>query len=76
MLAVITFTLCIDKSNLKKLLGSSDCTKYTTFDYIGIPINGNSYFYPGTLDEGNTTYFNGRHGGLNEDEMLIPLILI
>ncbi|MCL5888624.1 MAG: alkaline phosphatase family protein [Candidatus Thermoplasmatota archaeon] len=65
-----------NKSNLKKLLGSSDCTKYTTFDYIGIPINGNSYFYPGTLDEGNTTYFNGRHGGLNEDEMLIPLILI
>ncbi|SIM77310.1 alkaline phosphatase family protein [Cuniculiplasma divulgatum] len=65
-----------NKNNLKMLLGSSECSRFSSFDYIGIPINGDSFFYPGSLDEGNTTYFKGRHGGLCRDEMLIPLIII
>lgn len=65
-----------NKNNLKQLLGSSECSKMTSFDYIGIPMNGDSFFFPGSLDEGNTTYFKGRHGGMCRDEMLIPLIIL
>ncbi len=64
------------RQNFKKLLGSYEGHKKSSFDYIGVPINTDSYFYPGSLDEGNTTYFKGRHGGLHPDEMMIPLIII
>ncbi len=63
------------KQNLKTLLGSSDCMYLTSFDYIGVPMNEDSFFYEGTNDEGNTINFRGRHGGLLADEMLIPLII-
>lgn len=64
------------RQNFKKLLGSYDGHKIASFDYIGVPSDASSYFYPGTNDEGNTKYFKGRHGGLCPDEMMIPLIII
>ena len=64
------------RQNFKKLLGSYDGHKIASFDYIGVPSDSKSYFYPGSLDEGNTTYFRGRHGGLASDEMMVPLIVI
>lgn len=64
------------RQNFKKLLGSYEGHKIATFDYIGVPADSSSYFYPGTNDEGNTIYFKGRHGGLCPEEMLIPLIII
>ncbi|MHB1440791.1 MAG: alkaline phosphatase family protein [Cuniculiplasma sp.] len=64
------------RQNLKKLLGSYEGHKTSSFDYIGIPVNCDSYFFPGSMDEGNTTYFKGRHGGLHPDEMMVPLIIL
>lgn len=62
--------------NMRELLGSSECLNKTSFDYIAVPLDSCSYFYPKTLDEGGTTDFKGRHGGLSADEMLVPFVIV
>lgn len=62
--------------NMRELLGSSECLNKTSFDYIAVPLDSCSYFYPKTLDEGGTTDFKGRHGGLSADEMMVPFVIV
>ncbi|MGP6294542.1 alkaline phosphatase family protein [Caldiplasma sukawensis] len=62
--------------NITNLMGSLKIKEKTSFNTIIAATSGRSYNYPKTADDGLEQKFLGKHGGLSEDEMLIPLVVI
>lgn len=63
-------------TNIIKLLGSLKIKEKTSFNSMIAATSGRSYNYPKTADDGLEQKFLGKHGGLSEDEMLIPLVIV
>lgn len=61
--------------SVTKLLGSDSCLKKTIFNYIIASDSDVSFYYPPAVGS-NDSAMIGDHGGLTEQEMLVPLIII
>ena len=61
-----------DKLDFEKLVG----TNQIYADFIAVPTDNKAYIYSFKDEMDNYTKLKGHHGGLSEDEMYIPLVIL
>jgi len=61
-----------DKLDFEKLVG----TDHISADFIAVPTDSKAYIYPFKDELDDYAKLKGHHGGLSEDEMYVPLVIL
>ena len=64
-----------NSTNVTKMLGSTACLRKTSFNYIAAADSDRSFYYPTTIGNIDNLMISD-HGGLTEQEMVVPCIVI